>query len=158
MIQRVETLPARLPNMHQSRFFQALEVMAHRRLFHLAAERSHQIADAKPFAAQLEANLLARVVAQRFGEVHKIKVHRLTMVDDALLVKSNWGLERGKSRLYAPSLAALDEPVLRGCKPLRNKQGNQRQQDQNETGPNRRVNVALEHAIDQQRHGLRPSL
>ena len=108
LIERVEALPSLLTYMHQSRFFQAFQVMAHRRLFYLAAERSHQIVDAKPFAAQLQANLLARVVAQRFGEVHEIKVHRLTMVDDVLLVKPNWGLIQGnRFKMMADEMAGF---------------------------------------------------
>ena len=132
--------------------------MAHRRLFYLAAKHIHQIADTKPYAAQLEANLLARVVTKRFGEVHEINAHALTMIEHVFQVKPNCGQKRGNSMSYSPTLPALVEPVLRGREPLRHKQGDQRQYNQDESGPNRRADVALKNAIDQQRHRLRPAL
>lgn len=158
LIQRVEALPSLLTYMHQSSFFQAFQVVAHCRLLNLAAKHTHQIVDAKPFAAQLEADLLARVVAQRFGEIHEVYAHALTMIDHVLQVKSNCGLKRGNNVPYSPLSPALVEPVLSGCEPLRHKQGRQRQHDQDESSPNRRADVALEYAVDQQRHRLRPAL
>ena len=132
--------------------------MAHRRLLYLAAKRIHQIIDTEPYAAQLQANLLARVVTQRFGEVHEIYAHALTMIDHVFQVKPNCGLKRGKNMPRSPLSPALVEPILRGREPLRHKQGGQRQHDQDESGPNRRADVALKNAVDQQRHRLRPAL
>ena len=158
LIKRVEALPPLLSYVHQPYVFQALEMMAHCGLLYFAAKQVHQIIDTEPYAAQLQAYFLARVVAQRLGKVNEINAHALTMIDDSLRVKSNRRQMSGISLLQFTPTGALVKTVLCGGEPLRHKQGGQRQHDQDESGPNRSANVALENAIDQQRHCLCPAL